>query len=278
MTFRRISFLNPSQKPLGVVRKEPAFPLAKKSFALEFSGGCTVLSIQASNSVLSEKALNAFKYAFLCNKKIGIGSLPSNVSPTTTELDKATAAYEIARMLVDWSEQLDVDDNLATPEINTEEGEHRSCDVKKEFDLKDGGLPFNVDAKKDLFNSSLPGEVKDLDFDLPPKCLDILESKPFLDVISSTRVDSFLDSLMAPTSCESMDFFGSPFLDEMNWNGKFDRFDITVGGTDDGASSLPDIDMASLLHGNDTPEDNLSSPVTSPGSPCSPCSPSGILR
>jgi len=271
MTFRRTSFLNPAQKPLGVVKKEAASPLAKKSFALEFSGGCTVLSIQASNSILSEKALNAFKYAFLCNKKIGIGSI-SNVLPTTTELDKANAAYEIARILVDWSEQFDVEfDNLVAPEINTEEGEHRSCDVKKEYDLKKDDLPLNVDAKKDLFNCSFPGEVKDLDFAIDPNCLDILGSKPFSDSIPTPalQVDSFLDSLMAPTPCESMDYFGSPFLDEMNWNGKFDRFDISVGGTDDAASFLQD---------SDTPEDNLSSPVTPPGSPCSPYSPSGLLR
>jgi len=268
MTFRRTSFLNNlASKPLGVVRKEAPLPLAKKSFALEFRGGCTVLSIQASNSILSEKALNAFKYAFLSNQKIGIGSAPSNVSPTATELDKAIAAYEIARMLVDWSEEFDVEfDNFDAPEINTEQGEHRSCDVKREGDLKkEDHLP---DAKKNFFDTSLTGDVKDLDFGLlPPKC-DLLESKPCLDVIPSTPVDSFLDSLIVPSaSCEGI-FFGSPFLDEMNWNGKFDRFDITVGAADDAASFLQD---------SDTPEDNLS-PFNSPGSPCSPYSPSGILH
>jgi len=274
MAFRRTPFLYRDQEPLGAVGKQVSTsPLARKAFSLEFSGGCTVLSIQASNSVLSEKALQAFKYAFLSNKKIGIGTLPSNVSPSQREVDKAIAAYEIARSLVDWSEKYSVEINeLDKHEMSTEEGEHRSCDLKKECD----GLP--VDAKQDFVPHSSVGEVKDLDFTihLPSK----LEKPFFSDMKPLTpSVDTaFLDSLLAPTSCEGMDFFGSPFLDEVDWNGKFDRLETVGASASASLGNDAHEDIVSYMRDSDYCEDNLTSPIPSPGSPCSPCSPYGILN
>jgi len=94
-------------------------------------------------------------------------------------------------------------------------------------------------------------------------------------------VDSaFLDSLLAPTSCEGMDFFGSPFLDEVDWNGKFDRFETVGAGASAGlgnGNDAPEGDIVSYMRDSDNCEDNLTSPLTSPpGSPCSPCSPYGF--
>lgn len=233
-----------------------------------------MLSINASNSVLSEKALQAFKYAFLRNQKIGLGCLPSNESPSQIELDKATAAYEIARNLVDWSEQFCVENgDLLDLDINSEE-EHRSRDLKK--DDARSGTSFNVDAKKD-FSTNNSGEIKDvkdlsLDFnDLTSKCLGM--SSPDLKA-TSPKLESFLDSvLIAPsTPCEGMDFFGSSLDDlcEMRWTGQFDRFDVDVS-VDAIEATVP------LLNERENCDDNLSSPVSSPGSPCSPCSPSSIF-
>jgi len=274
MRVRRTPFSNSVLKPLGAVGKQfpsSSLSLNRKSVSLEFNGGCTVLSINASNSILSEKALQAFKYAFLRNQKIGIGCLPSNESPSQIELDKATAAYEIARNLVSWSEQFCADGDLHDLDINTEE-EHRSCDLKKD-DLFSRSGPSFVDAKKDFSNSSTSGEVKDLslDFnDLTSKCFSL---SPDLKA-TSPKFESFLDSvLIAPsTPCEGMDFFGSPLDDlcEMRWTGQFDRFDVdvSVGAIE---ATVP------LLYDSENCDDNLTSPVSSPGSPSSPVSPSEIF-
>jgi hypothetical protein len=258
MRVRRTPFLNPHPipKPLGVTS-----PLApRKSVSLDFYGGSTVLSINASNSVLSEKALQAFKYAFLRNQKIGLGCLPSNESPSQVELDKAAAAYEISRNLVDWSEQLEIDgdENLHELDSNVEE-EHRSCDLKKSehrsCEIKtDTLIGLLADTKDDSV------ELKKFRLESPPDfhagVLDLKAPLPFLD-------DLFTSDL-----CEGMDFFNSPTLDDLisekMWNGKFDRVDVDV--------SFGSQDATPLMHDSDNCDD-LASPLSSPSSPCSPYSP-----
>jgi len=276
MHVRRTPYINSDRKPLGAARKQfssPPLPFIKNPVSLEFNGGCTVLSINPSNSILSAKALQAFKYAFLRNQKIGIGCLPSNESPSQIEIDKATAAYEIARELVDWSEQFCVDgDTMHDMDTNTE-GEHRSCDLKKEDGVFSIGKNFSADAK-DLSTS---GEVK-LSLEFSGDQLKHLAHSVPDGKLLKPILEPFLDSvLLAPSPCEGMDFFGSPSLDdlcEMKFNGQFDRVDVDVsyGTIEDTATAF--------IHDGDSWEDNLdnlASPLSSPGSPSSPYSPDEIL-
>jgi hypothetical protein len=277
MRVRRTPYLNTDRKPLGVARKQFSCPppaSIKKPVSL-FFGGCTVLSINPSNSILSEKALQAFKYAFLRNQKIGIGSLPSAEEPSKIELDKATAAYEIARDLVAWAEQICVEDDDAMPDLDGNEAEHRSCDLKKDDRF---GVSCNVVDAKDPSNHP---EAKDLSLDFSPE----LKSKfiensttPSLPDLKLTGplLEPFLDNVLAPyTPCEGMDFFGSTSLDlcetQLKWDGfgKVDRVDVDIsfGVEDTGKDTVP------FLHDGDNCEDNLVSPLSSPGSPCSPTSP-----
>jgi len=266
MSVKRTPFIY-DRKPLGVAGKQFPSPLASKSVSLEFNGGCTVLSIKASNSVLSEKALQAFKYAFLRNQKIGIGSIPSNESPSKVELDKATAAYEIARNLVDWFDGFCVEEDDSPDLENNTEEEHRSCDLKKDDGLFGSGL----DAKKD--HSISNSEIKDLKVDFAQ---DFFPIGPDLKAVSGPLLDSVLE---APT-CDAMDFFGNPFDNacEMRWNKVeglagletdcgFD-VDISFGAID---STFP------LLNDSENLHDNLTSPISSPGSPITPYSPSDVL-
>jgi len=258
MRVRRTPFLNPNPipKPLGVTS-----PLApRKSVSLDFYGGSTVLSINASNSVLSEKALQAFKYAFLRNQKIGLGCLPSNESPSQVELDKAAAAYEIARNLVDWSEQFEIDgdDDLYELDSNVEE-EHRSCDLKKNehrsCEIKtDNGFLFGL-LTADTKDDSVEVKKFGLEPDSYAGAPDLKAPLPFLDDLFSSNL------------CEGMDFFNSPTLDDLiseKWNGKFDHVDVDV--------SFGTQDATPLMHDSDNCDD-LASPLSSPSSPCSPYSP-----
>jgi len=267
MSVKRTPFIY-SAMPLGAVGKRFPSPLARKSVSLEFNGGCTVLSIQASNSILSEKALQAFKYAFLRNQKIGIGSLPPNESPSQSELDKASAAYEIARNLVDWFDDFCVEEDSHDLESNTEE-EHRSCDLKK-----DEGRS-GIDAKKDNAISELKvlnfkTEIKDLNLDFTN---DLFPLEP--DLKSPPLLDSVFKTESAP--CEAMDFFNSTLdrVSEMEWNTKLDTFDgLACDGFD------VDISIGStvpLFNDSENFHDNLISPISSPGSPVSPYSPSNVL-
>jgi len=266
-----------SAKPLGVVGKQFPAPLPRKPVSLEFMGGCTVLSIKASNSVLSEKALQAFKYAFLRNQKIGIGSLPSNESPSRNELDKAHASYEIASNLVDWFDQFYVEEDDAPDLESNIENEHRSSDLKKEelflrCDVKKENVVSNSDLKLDFTSELFPLEPDfKLDF-----TSELFPLEPELKGVPDLKGESIpLDSLLKATTCEAMDFFGRYEDTEMQWNSKIDDltcngFDVDISfGAVDGTAPSP------LM--NDSEHDNLISPLSSPGSPVSPYSPSDVL-
>jgi len=276
MSGKRTPFIY-SAMPLGAAGKRFPSPLARKSVSLEFNGGCTVLSITASNSILSEKALQAFKYAFLRNQKIGIGSLPSNESPSQSELDKASAAYEIARNLVDWFDEFCVEEEDSHDlESNTEE-EHRSCDLKKE----EGLFPrsgIGIDAKKDNSTSELKvltfnTEIKDLNLDFTN---DLFPLEP--DLKGPPLLDSVFNKTES-TPCEAMDFFNSPFdrAYEMEWNSKTDGLGLAGDGFDVDISFGTMGSTVSLLNDGENLHDNLISPISSPSSPVSPYSPSSVL-
>jgi len=269
---KRTPFIYSDRKPLGAVGKKFPSPLARKPVSLEFNGGCTVLSIKASNSVLSEKALQAFKYAFLRNQKIGIGSLPSDELPSQIELDKATAAYEIARKLVDWFEEFCVEeDDSHDLESNTEE-EHRSCDLKKDESL----FPRSgIDVKKENCISNF-SEFKVLNFHTEIKDLDLDFTNDLFPLEPDIKGAPLLDSVFKESAtCEAMDFFEPLDTCEMQWNPKFDGLscngfdvDISVGAV---GSTVP------LLNDSENLHDNLTSPISSPGSPVSPYSPLDVL-
>jgi len=272
MSVKRTPFIYPDRKPLGAVGKQFPSPLARKPLSLEFNGGCTVLSIKASNSILSEKALQAFKYAFLRNQKIGIGSLPSNESPTQTELDKATAAYEIARNLVGWFDEFCVEEEDSHDlESNTEE-EHRSCDLKKDELFSRSG----IDAKKDSGISNT--ELKVFNFNTEIKDLDLDFTNDLFPLEPDLKGAPLLGSVVKESAtCEAMDFFESPFdgVCEMRWNPTLDGLacdgfdvDISLGAL---GSAVP------LLNDSENFHDNLTSPISSPSSPVSPYSPSNVF-
>jgi len=261
-----------SAKPLGVVGKQFPAPLPRKPVSLEFMGGCTVLSIKASNSVLSEKALQAFKYAFLRNQKIGIGSLPSNESPSRNELDKAHASYEIASHLVDWFDQFYVDEDDAPDLESNIENEHRSSDLKKEE------LFLRCDVKKENSVSDLKLDFTSELFPLEPD-LKLDFTSELFSLEPDLKGESIpLDSVLKATTCEAMDFFGR-YDDacEMQWNSKMDDltcngFDVDISfGAVDGTAPSP------LMNDSEHLDDNLISPLSSPGSPVSPYSPSDVL-
>jgi len=263
------------------------------------------LSIQPSNSVLSEKALNALKYAFLMNKKVGIGCLPiPELSPKIDELEKAQAAYEIARKLVAWSDQYmiesdteasedaqvrqnDVDFTQIKQETPASEEEHRSS-----LDLKnnDRMFPLQYDDQRCRDLKSLPvlhpsiGEVKDIktlksdskDLDFPS--IFVSSSNPDLkSEASNTPFEADVLISRSTDECDALDFFGAPTLDdlcEMNplSDGDFASVRLDFGLTFDGQ------DKPRLFNDSDNCEDNLASPLSSPGSPCSPYSPCDILH
>jgi len=267
---KRTPFIYSDRKPLGAVKKFPS-PLARKPVSLEFNGGCTVLSIKASNSVLSEKALQAFKYAFLRNQKIGIGSLPSDELPSQIELDKATAAYEIARNLVTWFDEFCVEEEDSPDLESNAEEEHRSCDLKKDDLFSRSG----VDVKKD---SGMNTELKVLNFHTEIKDLDLDFTNELFLLEPDLKGAPLLDSVVKESAtCEAMDFFGRPFdgVCEMRWNSTFDGLacdgfdvDISVGAV---GSTIPLLNDSEIFH------DNLTSPISSPGSPVSPYSPSNVF-
>jgi len=295
MCARRIPI--PSRKPTGAVKRQS---LSFRPVALDFHGGCNVLSIQPSNSVLSEKALNALKYAFLMNKKVGIGCLPSpDLSPNVEELEKAVASYEIARKLVEWFDQYTLESDHDSNDLNLtqvkpepcREEEHRSA-----LDLKNNTLDLenNSDRMFSLLQhddhrcrdlKSLPlqtcaGEVKDLKID--SKSIDF-QSKLFSNYSPDLKFpsdDPFVADVLISrtTECEGLDFFGAPTLDDL----------CEMRNLSDGAFGSVDIDFAfgfdrrqdkrRSCNDSDNCEDNLESPLSSPGSPCSPYSPSDILQ
>jgi len=275
-----------SAKPLGAAGKQFPAPLPRKPVSLEFMGGCTVLSIKASNSVLSEKALQAFRYAFLRNQKIGIGSLPSNESPSRSELDKANASYEIANNLVDWFDQFYVEEDDAPDLESNVENEHRSSDLKKEenlflrCDVKNENSISNSeskDLKLDWASELFPLEP-DLKFDFTNE-FELFPLGPDLKDVPDLKGASIpLDSVVKATTCEAMDFFGRyDNACEMQWNSKIDDltcngFDVDISfGTGDGTVPSP------LMNDSEHLDDNLISPLSSPGSPVSPYSPSTVF-
>jgi len=100
-----------------------------------------VLSINASQSILKDHALAALQYAFLQNRKVGVSSIQETQVPSDIEIDTASASYEIARELVEWSEKFVLDD-VSTENMTEEKDEHKSNDedrkhfkeFKKEFE------------------------------------------------------------------------------------------------------------------------------------------------
>jgi len=269
---KRTPFIYLDRKPLGAVGKKFPSPLARKPVSLEFNGGCTVLSIKASNSVLSEKALQAFKYAFLRNQKIGIGSLPSDELPSQIELDKATAAYEIARKLVDWFEDFCVEEDDSHDLENNTEEEHRSCDLKKDESL----FPRSgMDAKKDNSISNF-SEFKVLNFHTEIKDFDLDFTNDLFPLEPDVKGAPLGDSVFKESAtCAAMDFFAPLDTCEMQWNPKLDGLscngfdvEISVGAV---GSTVP------LFNDSENLYDNLTSPISSPGSPVSPYSPLDVL-
>jgi len=278
----------PSRKPAGAIKSLSSF----RTVPLDFHGGCNVLSIQPSNSVLSEKALNALKYAFLMNKKVGIGCLPSlDVSPDDKELEKAMASYEIARKLVEWSDQYIVESDLDSnedltqvkQEAPTSSEEHRSSlDLKHNSDGMFDLLQHDDHRCRDL--KSLPlqssaGEVKDLKTfgnDSQSKLFVSSNYSPDLKLDDPYMADVLISGT---TECEGLDFFGAPILDDLCdlknlTEGTFDSVDIDLSFGFERRRQ----DRARLFNDSDNCEDNLASPLSSPGSPCSPYSPSEILQ
>jgi len=291
-------------KPLGAVNRQS---LSFRPVALDFRGGCNVLSIQPSNSVLSEKALNALKYAFLMNKKVGIGCLPlPELSPNVDELEKAQAAYEIARKLVEWSDQYIIEsDTEASEDAQIRQNDAEFTQIKQEtpaceeehrssLDLKnnDRMFPLQYDDQRCRDLKSLPmlqpniGEVKDIktlksdskSLDFPSK-LFVSSTNP--DLKSEASCTPFEADVLVSRStdeCDALDFFGAPWptLDDL----------CDVNRLSDGAFASVDIDFgfdgrqdkAPLFNDSDNCEDNLASPLSSPGSPCSPYSPCDILH
>eukprot|EP00456_Euglypha_rotunda_P022605 TRINITY_DN1901_c0_g1_i26.p1 TRINITY_DN1901_c0_g1~~TRINITY_DN1901_c0_g1_i26.p1 ORF type:complete len:328 (+),score=40.27 TRINITY_DN1901_c0_g1_i26:272-1255(+) len=144
-------------KPFGAVA-----PSLKPSVPL-FYGGCTVLSIHPSTSVLSAQALAALKYAFLQNKKVGItgAKVESLKPPCNSDLAKAEAAYSIARELVEWSERFTIDDDEAW--FNPKD---RGClETQDDHKMSDKAPDFvhSIDAKDEkdaFFGARLFGDVK----------------------------------------------------------------------------------------------------------------------
>lgn len=108
-----------------------------KSRSLQFPGGCTVLSISPSSSILSEQALNALKYAFLMNRKVGVSGSPASIpKPSEEHIDKAEAAYDIARELVDWSENYVLCEDVPVDDHKTSEVKRKPDPDMKQFDTK----------------------------------------------------------------------------------------------------------------------------------------------
>jgi hypothetical protein len=148
-------------KPFGAVA-----PLFKPSVPL-FSGGCTVLSIQPSTSILSEKALAALKYAFLQNKKVGIAGVrvDSLKPPSNSDMEKAQAAYSIARKLVEWSEQFVIDDEPLQLQDDQASHHDKVClETQDDHKMNDKGAGYAIDAKDDNdygLRSKMFGEIKD---------------------------------------------------------------------------------------------------------------------
>lgn len=151
-------------KPFGAVapsfKPSPSVPL--------FHGGCTVLSIQPSTSVLSEKALAALKYAFLKNQKVGItgARIESLKPPCDSDLEKAEAAYSIARELVEWSEKFVIDDNKL--KLHDDHAISACLETKDDHKMSDKASDAGfIDAKDDkddndfLFRARIFGELKD---------------------------------------------------------------------------------------------------------------------
>jgi len=142
--------LNPSitfstQRPCNGI----ATPPKKRSVPLRFDGGCTVLSIDASQSVLKKHALAALQYAFLRNRKVGVSSLLLSETPNENEIERASAAYDIARELVEWSDKFVVVGEDANDSESDDCGMNES--VKDQKDIvdygEDGKLHENDDCR-----------------------------------------------------------------------------------------------------------------------------------
>jgi len=115
-----------------------------------------VLSINASQSVLKDHALAALQYAFLQNRKVGVSCMLETKQkiPSDSEIDTASASYEIARELVEWSEKFVLLDDDSTEPMSEEKDEHKSNDedrkhFKKELEV-DLKKELEVDLKKEL--------------------------------------------------------------------------------------------------------------------------------
>jgi len=149
-------------KPFGAVA-----PLFKPSVPL-FSGGCTVLSIQPSTSILSEKALAALKYAFLQNKKVGIAGVrvDSLKPPSESDIKKAQAAYSIARKLVEWSEQFFIDDEplqLKDDQASQLQHDEVCLETQDDHKMNDKDTGYAIDSKDDndyVLRTKMFGEIK----------------------------------------------------------------------------------------------------------------------
>jgi len=167
---RKIESGSRMSKPFGAVA-----PLFKPSVPL-FSGGCTVLSIQPSTSILSEKALAALKYAFLQNKKVGIAGVrvDSLKPPAQSDMDKAQAAYSIASKLVEWSEQYVIDDE--SPLQNDQASHDKVClETQDDHKMNDKDAGYTIDSKDDtdyVFRTKIFGEIKDTEIKDDPDIKD----------------------------------------------------------------------------------------------------------
>lgn len=158
-------------KPFGAIA-----PLFKPSVPL-FTGGCTVLSIQPSTSILSEKALAALKYAFLQNKKVGIAGVKvdSLKPPSDSDIEKAQAAYSIARKLVEWSEQYIIDDGSLPLQDDQAHHDKVCLETQDDHKMNDKDAGYVLDAKDDndsTLRTKIFGEIKDLEIKEDPDVKD----------------------------------------------------------------------------------------------------------
>lgn len=162
-------------KPLGAIA-----PPLKSSVPL-LHGGCTVLSIQPSTSILSEKALAALKYAFLQNKKVGIAGVrvDSLKPPCDSDLKKAEAAYSIARELVEWSEQFIIDDEPPRPQ------DDQAClETQDDHKMNDKDTGYCIDSKDD---TAFPLKLKMSDLKDPEIKLEIKDPEIKLEMFSELK-------------------------------------------------------------------------------------------
>jgi len=108
-----------------------------------------VLSINASQSILKDHALAALQYAFLQNRKVGVSSIQETQVPSDIEIDTASASYEIARELVEWSEKFVVLDDGSTENMTEEKDEHKSNDEDRK-NFKEFKKEFKKEFENDI--------------------------------------------------------------------------------------------------------------------------------